>query len=68
MGDAFAFTRTYKNSSVLVIVNRGGKVADLFVPIVYRALRVLWGTGRVTGEAGGVRVGLGASAGMVIGL
>jgi glycosidase len=67
-GDTFAFTRTQQNQRVLVVVNRGNSVENLFVPIVYRALRVLWGTGHVSGEAGGVRIGLGASEGLVIGL
>lgn len=54
--DAFAFTRSFENQSVLVIINRGEALGAISVPVQSGKPRTLWGPGRARPSLGSIVV------------
>jgi len=54
--DAFAFTRTWEDDRLLVIVNRGAALGAIFVPVSSSRPEALWGPGRARSSSGSVVV------------
>jgi neopullulanase len=52
--EAFAFERVYEGRSVLVVINRGGMLDALKLPVASAAPSVLWGQATVTPAGGGL--------------
>ena len=54
--DAFAFTRTFEDERLLVIVNRGRALGAIYVPVKSDRPETLWGPGRARSTPGSMVV------------